>query len=261
MKGDRIVVPEAIQRDIPSKLRASHQGTKKTKLRAHTSVFWRDLSKNIEEMSKSCTICQELQPKQARKPLLQSEMPPRPWHTVGTDIFYLDDDEFLLIADYCTKYPFVRKIPKGHSTSKCVADLTKQIFSEQGIPRILRSNNGPHFQGHYGQFVEEYGLSHVTSSPNYPHSNGFIESQVKSIKRALKKAKRSISDPNIALLCLRAIPIDNKLPSPAELLLGRQVQDNLPRKIQSDWYTHADCKRDRYNRSITMISTLLLYPK
>ena len=190
-------------------------------------------------MTKSCTICQELQPKQAREPLIQTEVPPRPWHTVGTDIFYLDDDEFLLIADYYTKYPFVRKIPKGNSTSKCVADLTKQIFGEQGIPRIVRSDNGPHFQGCYRQFAEEYGCSHVTSSPNYPRSNGFIESQVKSIKGALKKAKRSNSDPNITLLCLRATPVDSKLPSPAELLLGRQVQDNLPRKILRD-HTHDD---------------------
>ena len=79
-------------------------------IRAHTSVFWRNLNKKIEEMTKSCSICQEIQPKQAREPLIQTEVPPRPWHTVGTDIFDLDDDEFLLIADYYTKYPFVRKI-------------------------------------------------------------------------------------------------------------------------------------------------------
>ena len=233
-KGHRIVVPQALQGEILSKLHTSHQGIEKTKLRARSSVFWRNLKIDIEEMTKPCTICQELQPKQAREPLIQTEVPPRPWHTVGTDIFYLDNDEFLLIADYYTKYLFVRKIPKGNSTSKCVADLTKQIFSKQGIPRIVRSDNGPHFQGCYRLFAEEYGFSHVTSSPNYPRSNGFIESQVKSVKRALKKAKRSNSDPNIALLCLRATPIDSKLPSPAELLLGRQVQDNLPRKIQSD---------------------------
>ena len=41
------------------------------------------------------------------------------------------------------------------------------------------------------------------------------------------------TDPNMALLCLRATPVDNKLASPAELLLGRPVQDNLPRKIPS----------------------------
>lgn len=180
-------------------------------------------------MTKSCSICQELQPKQAREPLIQTEVPPRPWHTVGTDIFNLDDVEFLLIADYYTKYIFVRKISMGHSTSKCVADLTKQIFSEQGIPGIVRSDKGPHFQGQDHQFAEEYGFSNVTSSPIYPSSNGFMESQVKSVKRTLKKAKRSNSDPNIALLCPQVTPIDNKLPSPAELLLGRQVQETIYR--------------------------------
>ena len=71
----------------------------------------------------------------------------------------------------------------------------------------------------------------MTSSPNYPHSDGLIESQVKSVKRALKKTKRSNSDPNIALLCLRVTPIGSKLPYPTELLLG---QDNLTRKIPID---------------------------
>ena len=38
----------------------------------------------------------------------------------------------------------------------------------------------------------------------------------------------------MTLLCLRTTPIDHKLPSPAELLLGRVIQDNLPRKITRD---------------------------
>ena len=36
-------------------------------------------------------------------------------------------------------------------------------------------------------------------------------------------------------MCLRSTPIDSKLPPPAELLLGRSIQDNLPRKIQRNY--------------------------
>ena len=39
------------------------------------------------------------------------------------------------------------------------------------------------------------------------------------------------TDPLVALLCLRATPINSTLPSPAELLFGRPIQDNLPKKI------------------------------
>ena len=69
-----------------------------------------------------------------------------------------------------------------------VANLTKQILSEHGVPEIVRSDNGPHFQGHYHNLSEEFGLQHM-SSPHYPRSNGFIESQVKTVKKTLKKSK------------------------------------------------------------------------
>ncbi len=67
-------------------------------------------------MTKSCFICQELQPKQAREPLMQPKVLSWPLHTIVTDLFYLDNVKYLLIADYYTKYPFVRKIPKGQSS-------------------------------------------------------------------------------------------------------------------------------------------------
>ena len=96
---------------------------------------------------------------------------------------------------------------------------------------ILRSDNGPQFSSNgFRKFEDEYGFRHVTSSPHYPRSNGFIESQVKIVKKSLAKAKKSGLDPALALLCLRTTPIDGKSKSPAELLFGRQLQDNLPRR-------------------------------
>ena len=41
--------------------------------------------------------------------------------------FFFDDDEYLIIADYYSKYPFIRKLPRGWSNSKTVVNLTKQI--------------------------------------------------------------------------------------------------------------------------------------
>ena len=97
MKRHQIIIPQVLQGDILAKLHASHQGTEKSKLRARTSAFWKNLRKDIEEMTKSCKVCQELKPNKPREPLLQTELPPRPWHTT---LFCLDEDEYLLIADY-----------------------------------------------------------------------------------------------------------------------------------------------------------------
>jgi len=97
----------------------------------------------------------------------------------------------------------------------------------------------------------------VTSFPHDPRSNGFIESQVKSVKAALLKAKNSHRDPDMALLCLRTTPMDHKLPSPAELLLGRAIQDNLPRKIPSEALNEVVTPRLEERQPLTLLYTIL----
>merc|ERR1711921_50240 len=61
----------------------------------------------------------------------------------------------------------------------------------------------------------------------------------------MKKAKDAHMDPNIALQCLRATPIDAHLPSPAELLLRRKIRTNLPVHIQNQ-----DPKRDEVKKRL-----------
>ena len=60
-----------------------------------------------------------------------------------------------------------------------------------------------------------------------------MESNVQTIKSALRKAKADGLDPELALLCLRSTPIDNKLPSPAEKLYTRKIRGNLPVKVSN----------------------------
>ena len=124
LKGHRIITPQSFQSEIPVKLHTSHQRTEKTKLSARTSVFWRNLNRDIDDLTHSCAVCQEFQSKQSKEPLIPTEVPARPWHTVGTVLFLFDDDEYLIITDYYSKYPFLRKIPRGQSNSKTVVNLT-----------------------------------------------------------------------------------------------------------------------------------------
>ena len=69
-------------------------------------------------------------------------------------------------------------------------------------------------------------MSQVLRSPK---SNGFIE---RTVKTTLKKAKSSKFDPYLALLCIRTTPVDNVLPSQAEMLYTRKVQGNLPVRMR-----------------------------
>ena len=215
--------------DILEQLHGAHQGGGKMKLRARSTVFWTGITKDIDNTVSRCTQCQESQPRQRREPMSPSEVPPRAWHTVGADLFTLNG-EYLVVVDYYSKYPFVFKLSSTGSYS--IVEKLKNLFSEQGIPAILRTDNGPQFISHkFQKFAEEFGFQYTTSSPYHPHGHGFIESQVKIVKQALSKALKNGQDPAMALLCLRATLIDHVSSSPAEILLGRRIQDNLPRRF------------------------------
>jgi transposase InsO family protein len=234
MKGECVIISAVMQKYILTKLHESHQGIEKTKLRARTCVFWNNFNADIENLIKQCSTCQQSQKAQRPEPLNQYEIPTRPWQVVGTDLFYLDGNEYILICDYYSKFPIVIQI-RGRATSDIVVNLIKHIFAEQGIPETVVSDNGPQYDSHvFKQFAENWGFSHITSSPKFPQSNGFIERQVQSVKHTLSKAKSAGDDPEMALLILRSTPVDCHLPSPSELLNSRKIRANLPTKIHNN---------------------------
>lgn len=233
LKGSRIVIPKSLTKEYLSKLHEGHQGIIKCQLRAKSCIFWNGINQEIEKMVQQCPVCQECGNSQRAETLQPHEIPTRPWQFVATDLFTLDGKEYLLVADVYSKYPIVRQLPQ-QTTSHAVIRLLKEIFSEQGTPERLMSDNGPQYNSAmFVEFAKDWNFQHVTSSPRYPQSNGYIERQVQTVKNTMTKAKKDNMDINKALQCLRATPLDSHLPSPAELLLGRKIQTNLPTKIRN----------------------------
>lgn len=233
LKGSRVFIPRALTKEFLDKIHEAHQGIVKSQLLAKTCIYWHGINSDIEDAVKSCPICQEFGQSQTPESLRPHEIPTRPWQVIATDLFNLDGKEYLLIADIYSKYPIVRKI-QGHATSACIIDTLKEVFSEQGTPEKVMSDNGPQYSSsQFKSFADEWNFTHVTSSPRYPQSNGFIERQVRTIKMTIMKAKRAKQDISKALQYLRATPVDHHLPSPAEMLLGRKIQSGLPIKIRN----------------------------
>ena len=144
LKRTRVIIPESMQSFKLDRLHYGHFGIEKTRLRAEDSVYWININRDIETTVKSCHICQEHQPAQQHETLLPHEIPSRPWEVVGTDMFLFNDADWLIIADYYSKFPIVRKMPRP-CLSSSVVSVTKQIFSETGVPSRVVSDNGPHF--------------------------------------------------------------------------------------------------------------------
>ena len=115
------------------------------------------------------------------------ELPPFPWHTLATDLFYWKRMDFLIVADVFSKYILVRKLPNSTSPAVCIE--LSIIVTELGLPHIIRSDNGPcHNSKEFQQFLQCYSITHQTSNPNHPRSNRFIERMVGVAKKLMDKA-------------------------------------------------------------------------
>ena len=110
IKGERIIIPESMREETLGRIHAGHQGVNKCQLRAKTCVYWPGINKEIERIVGACNICQGYQNSQSHEPLMPREIPQRPWQIVGTDLFQCLGAEYLIVADYYSKYPFERKI-------------------------------------------------------------------------------------------------------------------------------------------------------
>ena len=47
----------------------------------------------------------------------------------------------------------------------------------------------------YKRFSQERDFKHITSSPRYPKSNGFLEQNIQTVKRVLQKSLQTGDDP------------------------------------------------------------------
>ena len=110
LKGTRIIIPKSLQPDVPQQLHYAHQGAEKCQLRAKGSVFWANINKDIDEMVKSCPPCQRHQKLKAKEPLLPHDVPQKAWHTLCSDLFFWNNTYYLLVMDYYSKFPVVKKL-------------------------------------------------------------------------------------------------------------------------------------------------------
>ncbi len=221
MKDSRLIIPSSLRLDILDKIHSGHQGIRKCRERSRDSVWWPGLSKQIEDMVNTCSTCCRHRKNHA-EPMVPTPLPERPWQKVATDLFLHNGKTYVIVVDYFSR--FFEIAPLKSTTAEIVINHLKSIFCRHGVPEIVVSDNGPQFAAaSFSKFAEEWGFTHLTSSPYYPQSNGEAERAVKTVKSLITKSE----DPYLALLSYRSTPLQNGY-TPAELLMGRKLRSTLP---------------------------------
>lgn len=150
-------------------------------------------------------------------------MPELPFEEVASDLFEFEGRQYIILVDYYSK--FIEAEELKDLRSRTTIEALKAQFSRYGIPATLRTDNGPQYCSEkFKDFCKSYGISHKTSSPHTPHSNGEADRTVQTVKKLWCKAP----DKHLALLDYRITPLESVGLSPAQLLMGRRPRNKLP---------------------------------
>ena len=176
LRGFCIVLPAALQQQALRIAHEGHQGLVKTKQLLREKVWFPGIDEMAKQFIHSCLSCQVTSTAPRPEPLIMSDLPPWPWHTVHIDFcgpfpggYYL-----LLMIDAFTRFPEVDIITS--MSAEITMPTLERIFATHGLPKFVKSDKGPPFPGkQFCHFTKELGTKHTTSSSYWPQGNAAVE--------------------------------------------------------------------------------------
>ena len=172
LKGERIIVPSSMQKEIKDLLHTGHVGIERCIRSARESIYWPALNGELKDLVLNCSTCLQYRNAQPKEPLIPHNTPTEVWSKVGTELFSTKNKNYFIVADYNTKFFDVMYLPDTNAPT--VIKHEKSCFAKFGIPKTAFSDNGPQFTSNeYKLFSKQWDFVHDTSSPEFAHNNGF----------------------------------------------------------------------------------------
>ena len=233
---DRAVIPKKLRRIVLDTLHAAHQGTSSMQLRAQAIAFWPGMTQDIALRRAECDDCNRNAPSQATLPSEPSNPPSLPFQQIVADFYDFGGFHYLVAADRLSGFSEAFLTPTGtsHAGARGLVACLRKWFEAFGVPEQISSDGGTEFTSEYTQaFFSKWGVEHRISSAYHPQSNGRAEVAVKTVKRLMHNntntASGSLDTDRFlrAMLQLRNTPDPDCGISPAEIVFGRPLRDNL----------------------------------
>ncbi len=167
----------------------THLGLTKTKALIREKIWFPNIDKMVKETIDNCITYQAVGKSPPQEPISGTTTPKGPWETVHIDFYGpLPTGEYLLVAiDRYSRYPEV-EVVRSTKASTVIPKLD-QMFARHGIPTIIKSDNGPPFNGtEYKHYLEVLGIKAKYSTPKWPQGNAEAERFMQPLGKALKTA-------------------------------------------------------------------------
>lgn len=186
MLGIKVVIPQALQKDVLDMIHEDHIGIVRSKILSRSIFWWPGLQQDIENMVYSCQVCQ-LNQNSSEKYLVSWPKTENVFQRIHIDFFYRNGIAYLLIVDSKSKWIDIHCMSKGLNVTQTIEKL-KITFSVMGLPDVIVSDNGPPFNSSgFIKFCHIHRINVLKSPPYHPQSNGTAERHVQIVKTALDK--------------------------------------------------------------------------
>ncbi|XP_049522408.1 uncharacterized protein K02A2.6-like [Dermacentor silvarum] len=188
--GSRVLIPEALQKEVLSLMHANHPGVTAMKAIARSYVWWPHMDRRIEELVRCCRPCQVNRPSEPKTPTHFWTKPERPWSRIHVDFAGpIQGVHFLVAVDALSNWAEVEVMPSLHSVA--VIEKFRKMFAAYGLPDLVVSDNGTAFASRETQdFLKRNGIRYMYTAPYHPSSNGRAERMVRELKCSLRKQRQ-----------------------------------------------------------------------
>ena len=224
--GCRVVVPPNRRGQIMAELHDTHPGITLMKGVARSLVWWPSIDTDLEKMVKSCSLCQGSRNNPTKTDLHPWEYPNNPWSRLHVDYAGpLFGRMYLIVVDAYSKW--VEIAVARTATSEATIEGLREMFATHGVPDTLVSDNGSFFTSEqFSNFCNRNNITHITSAPFHPASNGLAERAVQTFKAKLKRMQTGSLTTKISRILLRqhTTPHSTTGVPPCQILMGRMIK-------------------------------------
>ncbi|KAE8740131.1 hypothetical protein FOCC_FOCC014367, partial [Frankliniella occidentalis] len=228
---EKVVVPPSLRPKVLKALHLAHLGIDKTKTRARQTVYWPGTTNDTQTLLGECRTCERNSPANHREPLIPHAIPELRFQKVGADILEFRAQPYLVVVDNYSKWLEIKRLASKSSSS--VITVLREVFSTHGIPEIIYGENNPLDSYECREYASSIGSSIVTSSPEYPRSNGLAEKGVHIAKQLLKKCSDTGTHYLDGLREYNDTPLTGMAFSPSQILMSRMVRTCVPTRSQN----------------------------
>ena len=252
LRDKRIVIPTSLQLRTIELAHEGHQGIAKTKALLRSKVWFPNMDKMTEDAVRKCLPCEVNNNRLNHEPLNMSSLPKAPWLKLSIDFCGpVPTGEYLLVlVDEFSRYPVVHIV--NSTSAETIIPLLDQTFAIFGYPEVIKSDNGPPFQGsEWHAYLEQCGIRKRRITPLWPQANSQAECFNKPLMKAIRAATVEGRNWRKALIeflrMYRTTPHSTTLFTPHRLLFGRDPRTKLPQTSSQEKHPDDEVVRARDN--------------